>query len=161
MDSAEFVLGNHCCEADLPYLPGDILWVRETWSTTDACGLFPPWPSNGPHYMYRAELDPGHPYEEEAIWFPSTRMPRVAARIFLRVTNVRVERLRDISSKSAGAEGVDFETDNSGQFRRRQFLKLWNSTIKPADLPFYGWAANPWVWVIEFERCEKPEGWCK
>lgn len=158
MDSAEFVQGNHCCEVDLPCVPGDILWVRETWSTTVACGLFPPWPTTGTHYIHKAELNPGHPYEEEAHWYPSIHMPKKAARIFLRVKSVRAERLQDISPKSAGAEGVKWETDNSGQFRRFQFSQLWDSTIKPHDLPKYGWAANPWVWVIEFERCEKPEG---
>ena len=43
----------------------------------------------------------------------------------------------------------------------KAFLELWNSTTKKADLPKYGWDANPWVWVVEFERCEKPEGWDK
>ena len=44
-------------------------------------------------------------------------------------------------------------------FSAERFETLWDSTIKPADLDKYGWDANPWVWVIEFERCEKPEGW--
>ena len=43
---------------------------------------------------------------------------------------------------------------------KHAFWDLWDSTIKPADRDKYGWIANPWVWVIEFERCEKPEGWC-
>lgn len=67
---------------------------------------------------------------------PSIHMPKEAARIWLKVTNVRVERLQEIALK--------------------EWKNLWNSTIKKTDLDSYGWEANPWVWVIEFERCEKP-----
>lgn len=145
-----------------PYQPGDTLWTRETWSTTDTCGLFPPWPSTGTHYIYKAELEVGHPYETEARWFPSIHMPRKAARIFLRVTDVRVERLQDIGRPGIFCEGIDRSMENEPVRRIfNAFHTLWDSTLKPADLSLYGWAANPWVWVIEFERCEMPEGWCK
>ena len=75
-------------------------------------------------------------------------MPKEAARIFLRVTDVRVERLQDCGNMQAKDEGCSCCS---------QFARIWDSTIKPADLDRYGWAANPWVWVISFERCEKPE----
>ena len=80
-------------------------------------------------------------------WHPSIHMPKEAARLFLRATGVRVERLQDIDDDGVVAEGLKIGD---------AFDVLWDSTIKPADLPLYGWDANPWVWVIEFERCEKP-----
>lgn len=75
-------------------------------------------------------------------------MPKEAARLFLRVTDVRVERIQDIDDGGISAEGLEIGC---------YFDDLWNKTIKKSDLPIYGWNANPWVWVIEFERCEKPE----
>ena len=74
--------------------------------------------------------------------------PAQAARIFLRVTDVRVERVQDIDDDGVVAEGL-----NIGD----PFDELWDSTIKPADRAFYGWDANPWVWVIEFERITREE----
>lgn len=116
-----------------PYQPGDTLWVRETWAKSMA-GTF----------MYQAD--------DKAImverWRPSIHMPREAARLFLRVKEVSVEKLREISALSAMDEGVTDWND---------FVRLWNTTIKSADLPLYGWDANPWVWVIEFERIGKDE----
>lgn len=127
-----------------PYQAGDILYVRETWREY-----------NGKYY-YRADECPDYDnYKTNPKWKPSIHMPKEAARIFLRVADVRVERLQDITPKQAGNEGVSWETDNSGQFRRWQFHKLWDSTINKKDLDEYGWNANPWVWVIEFERFEK------
>ena len=81
-------------------------------------------------------------------WRPSIHMPREAARIFLRVTDVRVERLQDCGNMQAKDEGC---TGSS------QFARLWDSTVKPADRATLGWEANPWVWVIEFERIGKDE----
>lgn len=172
MDSAEFVRGNHCCEVDLPFVPGDILYVRETWSTTDDYGLFPPWPINGTHYIYKAELEAGHPYETEAIWHPSIHMPKSAARIFLQVTNVWVERLQDITITDCKREGVvlppprgdeyDYELDPDCRYLF-EFQNLWENTLKRSEVDQYGWDANPWVWVIEFKRITKQEaenaGW--
>lgn len=137
-----------------PYRPGDILYVRETWVRSMA-GT----------YLYRATDTPlildG--------WCPSIHMPREAARIFLRVTDIRVERLQDIDNAGALAEGFDGRCEGPQDgalsdcqkvydFSIERFSTVWNSTIKPADRALYGWEANPWVWVIEFERCEKPEG---
>lgn len=75
-------------------------------------------------------------------------MPKEAARIFLRVTNVRVERLQDIDDDGVVAEGLEIGAP---------FDELWDSTIKKSDRDMYGWAANPWVWVIEFEVMEVTE----
>lgn len=142
------------------YQPGDILYVRETW-----CG----W--HLPHgellYRYKA-TDPndnktpkGPEYDEEwevIPWRPSIHMPKAAARIWLKVTDVRVERIKDMCSdydnflKEGLIQEHGFRSELANCFKR-----LWNSTIKKSDLDRYGWDANPWVWVIEFERCEKPE----
>lgn len=95
-------------------------------------------------------------------------MPKEAARIWLRVVGVQLERLQDITENGAKAEGA---IDNRGFIHspeneynrihtaREHFAEIWNSTIKKSDIDHYGWKANPWVWVIEFERCEdwKPE----
>ena len=128
--------------------PGDTLWVRETWAKSMA-GTF----------MYQAD--------DKAImverWRPSIHMPREAARLFLRVTGVRVERLKDIDGHGILKEGIDNGKSNPAMGTRWEnmqsmaFAELWNSTLKSADLPLYGWAANPWVWVIEFERISKDE----
>lgn len=144
-----------------PYEIGDILWVRETWSTTDKCGLYPNWPIDGIHYMYKAD-DPDCSAAKESRWYPSIHMPKQAARIFLRVKEVRVERLQSITSYGCVKEGISKDILYALKERMTKgiFAILWESTIKKADLPKYGWDANPLVWVIEFERCEKPEGWC-
>lgn len=144
-----------------PYEIGDILWVRETWSTTDKCGIYPNWPIDGIHYMYKSD-DPDCSAAKESRWYPSIHMPKQAARIFLRVKEVRVERLQSITSYDCVKEGISKDILYALKERMTKgiFAILWESTIKKADLPKYGWDANPLVWVIEFERCEKPEGWC-
>ncbi len=86
-------------------------------------------------------------------WHPSIHMPKKAARIWLKVTDVRVERLQEIDTLGCQREGVDIT--RNGIFKR--FSSLWESTIRKADIERYAWAANPWVWVIEFERCGRPE----
>ena len=150
-----------------PYMPGDILYVRETWNTTDECGLFPPWPSTGIHYMYLADA-PESQAAKDAKWRPSIHMPKEAARIFIRVTDVRVERLQSIDEDGAIEEGcvpvacpacfgfggrcTDCNGTGAIEPALLDFVDIWNSTIKKKDLPLYGWESNPWVWVIEFER---------
>lgn len=132
----------------LPYHHGDILWVRETWAKNPF----------GDGYIYPTEV-PGAGQK----WKPSIHMPREAARLFLRVTGVRVERLKDIDGHGILKEGIDNGKSNPAMGTRWEnmqsmaFAELWNSTLKSADLPLYGWAANPWVWVIEFERISKDE----
>ena len=126
----------------LPCEPGDILYVRETWGEWTGGYLYKAWAEPFP----QAGNLPG------VKWHPSVHMPREAARIWLKVTDVRVERLQDITDDGAEAEGCfDYTSTALG------FPDVWDSTIKKSDLDRYGWNANPWVWVIEFERCEKPQ----
>lgn len=91
-------------------------------------------------------------------------MPKKAARIWLKVTNVSVERLQNITEDGAKAEGENWKNGKNVGWEEKmwrtaieRFAKIWDSTIKKSDLDRYGWNANPWVWVIEFERCEKPK----
>lgn len=131
-----------------PYESGDILYVRETYNgmitgTKDRPKIT---------YWYKADDEMNNPDDK---WRPSIYMPKHAARIWLKVTDVRVERLNDITKEQAGREGVTWETDNSGLMRISQFIKLWNSTLKKSDYDKYCWNANPWVWVIEFEKLER------
>lgn len=165
-----------------PYQPGDILYVRETWEHFECCccegdehGNCYREPQQSALnkscgcYMYRATDE----IYGDARWHPSIRMPKEAARIWLKVTDVRVERLQDITPKGAESEGVGnlfyddigygeknygTEVDPEYGIAKEQFAWLWESTIKKSDIDRYGWDASPWVWVIEFERCEKPEG---
>lgn len=137
----------------LPCEPGDILYVRETWK-------------KAPNGYYYYEDWQRNDIADVTKWKPSIRMPKEAARIWLKVTDVRIERLQDVTEDGAKAEGA---IDNRGFIHspeneydriytaREHFIKIWNSTIKKSNLNRYGWDANPWVWVIEFERCEKPK----
>ena len=149
-----------------PYQPGDVLYVRETWQRLSDFGEW--------RYEYRADYEDDDPLRLDGMyitWRPSIHMPKDAARIFLRVTGVRCERLRDITAMDAFHEGTgrlflediaygdkDYECDLDDEYgmAREQFAWLWESTLRKNDLERYGWWANPWVWVIEFERCEKP-----
>ena len=139
-----------------PYQPGDILYVRETW-----CAL----PVNEAGHMrghstyyYRADGDL-RPSGWRGKWNPSIHMPKEAARIWLKVTDVRVERLQEITADGIRNEGLSSAAVHCGdmEIALKEWENLWNSTIKKSDLDRYGWDASPWVWVIEFERCEKPE----
>lgn len=151
------------------YQPGNILYVRETWLQFKD------------KYYYRAGNDGVSALSDKGIafkWRASIHMPKEAARIFLRVTEVRTERLQSISDDGAcdeGAEGTPCgdcgERDYGSRYEfcttcantgwvnppREEFKSIWDTTIKPKDLDRYGWAANPWVWVIEFERISKEE----
>lgn len=159
----------YCVEAKPPCKVGDILWVRETWGKLTECDVFPPYEPNEERFIYRADI--GDPDHFQAKWHPSIHMPREAARIFLRVMDVRVERLQDITEEQAVMEGfsagcfeisggpLGVEDDPETWTAVEVFDDLWNSTIKPKDRDIYGWYANPWVWVITFERCERPFGW--
>lgn len=153
-----------------PCEPGDILYVRETvWQKIgyylDIDGeTKPSWYNEFKYVASDEKPETGWNYS----WAkrPSIHMPKEAARIWLKVADVRVERLQEISEDGAKAEGA---IDNRGFIHsseneydrihtaRDHFIKIWNSTIKKSDIDRYGWDANPWVWVIEFERCEKPK----
>lgn len=183
---------NEPCVRKAPYQPGDVLYIRETW--TEECEK----------YYYRADydsdyLDPcetlsggypascrNHPGCDGCMatssrihWRPSIHMPKEAARIWLKVTDVKVERLQEMKPVDVIKEGAypdcwdclnTYEESGSqccyGTEEQcsqcdgvmMEWEKLWNSTIKKTDIDRYGWDANPWVWVIEFERCEKPKG---
>ena len=134
-----------------PYQPGDILYVRETWK-------------KAPNGYYYYESWQRNDIADVTKWKPSIHMPKKAARIWLKVTDVRVERLQNITDDGAKAEGANWKNGKNVGWEEKmrrtaieRFAKIWDSTIKKSDLDRYGWNANPWVWAIEFERCEKPE----
>lgn len=98
-------------------------------------------------------------------WISPYWLTKETARIFIKVTNVRVERLKDINTEESRKEGVSIDNwvarggygGDDSPFWIEAFAELWDSTIKKSDIENNGWNANPWVWVYEFERCEKPE----
>lgn len=159
-----------------PYKPGDILYVRETWSQTrcfdcdfecDECelniernGKCPPdegFCDDG-YYVYYATDNVNSIDNGQIKWHPSIHMPREAARIWLKVTDVRIDRLWDMGRIDFLKEGLTLPHDeHTDLFLEMEYKQIWDSTIKKKDLPIYGWDANPWVWIIEFERIEKPE----
>lgn len=167
-------------EQHLPYQVGDILYVRETWERFecwncegDERGNCPKEPKKSVLdktcgcYMYRATDE----ISGDAKWHPSIHMPKEAARIWLRVVDVQLERLQDISNDEAiaeGAQGIECDHVNADPCGCTEcmntgwieppivgFMQIWDETIKKSELDLYGWEANPWVWVIEFERCDK------
>lgn len=150
------------------YQPGDILYVRETvWQKTghylDVDGETKAVWCNEFKYVATDEK-PETGWNYSWVKRPSIHMPKEAARIWLKVTDVRVERLQEITEDGAKAEGANFKNGKNVGFEEKmnrtaieRFVDIWNSTIKKSDLDRYGWDANPYVWVIEFERCEKTE----
>lgn len=191
-----------------PFSAGDILYVRETWGVY--CRNW--WEATD--FVYRADWQAQEtPFglTEPPKWRPSIHMPKEAARIFLRVKDVRVERLQAITDEDAIREGIvrmfdhlsdaeyaawgnkaakgmaktdwpwnnylwhgDFgkfglgsRKSDAWQYQRSgydsprdSFSSLWNLTVNLKDWDTYGWDANPWVWVIEFERISKEEAGC-
>ena len=146
-----------------PYQPGDILWVRETWSPVNV---------RPKRYIYKADVARriGEGVGLPLCWHPSIHMPKEAARIFLRVTGVRVERLQEITEDGAKAEGAEksypytdpetgktvFVLDEKGTYCSG-FSQVWDRTIKQKDRLSCCWESTPWVWVIDFERISKEE----
>lgn len=170
-DDGESELCSDGCEH--PYsspfgMPGDRLYVRETWQHANfPLGAY----QDGTPVFFRADYldDPHGPDGEKSPegkyrhWSPAIHMPKAAARIWLEINGVRVERLQSISKEDVASEGVVIERPRSfamygcsaherGDMLKRaaldQFKVLWEST--GGD-----WAANPWVWVIDFKRIEK------
>lgn len=163
-----------------PYQVGDILYVRETWRPT--IGAMHTMSRDGKRIVYTSDEHVGYEYKAHCFgvsdfyfsdgfkesenyehmseiishgnWHPSIHMPKEAARIWLKVTDVRVERLQDIFDDPPGPnnqivrEGFLFGCD---------FIAGWENTIKKTDRNSYGWDANPWVWVIEFEVIKNDE----
>lgn len=152
-------------ERTCPICTGDILYVRETWK-------------KAPNGYYYYEDWQRNDIADVTKWKPSIHMPKEAARIWLKVTNVRVERLQEMKpvdvikegaypdcwdclntygeSGSQCCYGTEEQCSQCDEVMM-EWEKLWTSTIKKSDIDRYGWNANPYVWVIEFERCEKPE----
>lgn len=137
---------------------GDRLWVRETFCLAhpdyhnEGDGLGRPVRDDGRWCFYRAtdpDVESGDK-EGASPWRPSIFMPRWASRITLEVTSVRVERVQDISEADARAEGVEPLQMDGGSYIPR-YEGLW-CQINGAG----SWAANPWVWVVEFRRIETP-----
>lgn len=155
-----------------PCHTGDILYVRETWCDPSGTGYPFLYKADMPMHWDSEDTEIGVPVDlkaEDYTWRPSIHMPKEAARLFLRVKDVKVERLQSITELDIlEKEGitVDFPQPKPSYMSlaytetrlkpavRKAFADLWDSTIKPGDRAIYGWEANPWVWVIEFERCE-------
>lgn len=142
---------------------GDILYVRETVWQKIGHYLDVDGETKGSYYnkfLYVAtDEEPETGWNYSWVKRPSIHMPKEAARIFLKVADVRAERLQEIDAVGCLQEGIESEYPHvlNGEEKRYAFSQLWNSTIKKSDIDTYGWNANPWVWVIEFERCEKPD----
>ncbi|MGV3727774.1 hypothetical protein [Hydrogenophaga sp.] len=153
----------HNMESQIPCpygQPGDRLWVRETWAQN--------WNQLSDtrmdrSYVYRADGEQrAQDNGTDLPWRPSIHMPRVASRISLEITGVRVERLQDISETDAIAEGIEsdvqpgdpaplwrnYSTGNTTISPVYSYETLWESINGPGS-----WDTNPWVWVIEFRRC--------
>lgn len=158
----DYICGPGSCDVDQEYRyikcpygkPGDELWVRETFSLPyhiQELGLKPSECHPELEVHYWADGDP-----ESGDWTwpkPSIHMPRWASRIQLRVTDVHVERVQDISEEDAITEGV---TVPEGEDvlkpitdARTWFSILWDNINAERG---FGWNADPWVWVVEFER---------
>ena len=144
-------------EPQPPYKKRDIMYVRETWCNINRDGT-------EPDYYYFADRRICEDYDEsEWVWRPSIHMPKDAARIWLKVTNVAVERLHDMTLNDFLSEGVVLrpeafnDPDNAYLQAREIFKGIWDSTVPKKQLARYGWDANPWVWAVKFERCVKPE----
>ena len=166
-------------EKEPPYRIGDILYVREIWcwfpcwdcgmDTGDGCTdkeanrIYNTNKKEHGCYAYKASFaDAEQPFDK---WYPSIHMPKEAARIWLRVTGVRAERLQEITVDEAKKEGANLRNGKNVGWHEKwyhtaieRFEKIWDSTIKKADMEKYGWEANPWVWVIEFVPCKRPDG---
>lgn len=169
-------------ERTCPICPGDILYVRESvfqgvGHYLDVSGETVSVLTNDFEYYADGLHEKDHWKDKyERTWMhrrPSIHMPKEAARIWLKINDVRVERLQEITEEQAKAEGakqcyeqistienrpVTYIAEDGNGYYILGFKNIWNSTIKKSDIDRYGWDENPWVWVIEFERCEKPEG---
>jgi hypothetical protein len=144
--------GCSCQPVHCPHgTPGDRLWVRETWAhERDGTGC-----PDDTGVLYRA-TDPGWDDEGTGLrWRPSIFMPRIASRILLEITDVRVQRLQEISDEDARAEGIDLQGFRSltegiaGREHRIKFHDLWEDIHGDGS-----WNTNPWVWAITFRRLE-------
>jgi hypothetical protein len=153
-----------------PYgAPGDLLWVRETFAYATDFGY------DTDYVFYRASYANGGIYDDVKRWKPSIHMPRWASRIQLRITDMRVERVQEITEEDAKAEGIRAVTKDGELFKYCVYDMGDHSSIPWADMPRdaitafftlwntinaargFGWDSNPWVWVVSFERVEQEE----
>jgi hypothetical protein len=134
---------------------GDKLWVKETWQYVDFCGE-----DNG--YVYRA-TDPDWETMEGWTWKPSIFMPKKACRTFLDITDIRIEKLQDITEEDAISEGIiEFTKDDKLAKYWYDHEGVWSDMPYTAKEAFemlwvsingeQSWNENPWVWVIDFKR---------
>ena len=169
------------CKSELlmfcPYgQPGDILWVRETWQhdiKVDIDSSPMKWVPNG-KFVYAAD---GTILSKEemgklGVWKPSIHMPKIAARLFLQIKSIRVESLQSISAADAIAEGIeDIKADELPNYFYRRYIPADNGALGTVNpITSYktlwqlingvdSWNENPWVWVVEYEKIDKPENW--
>lgn len=182
------------------YKKGDILYVRETWCQYGKLNDYDQLIEGTEEYYYRADGENPTPFNDfivhhpgwdecrkTPIWHPSIHMPKEAARLFLRVMDVGVERLQEITEEEALAEGIPDEWPMKPVYCPHckgegllgalhpvslgfmevdcpycekavvRFSNLWNSTVPKEKLLIYGWNANPWVWIYRFERISEEE----
>lgn len=160
------------------YAPGDILYVRETWAfqncidcmdsymDDDTCMLgYTPVVHEDKDsvsegcYIYRADCT--HP--ERYVWHPSIHMPRTAARIWLEILGVKIQRLQDMTLDDFLREGVVIppeaynDPDNAYMQARNEFIRIWDFTVPQSEISKYAWAANPWIWAYDFKWIPKPK----
>lgn len=154
-------------ENEAKYQPGDILWVRETWNYSDDLE-YP--------YLYKQKEQDELKAEffKRMKWKPSIFMPKEACRLFLKVTDVRVERLQDITGVDACKEGIERWVETRIKSQPTRYKVYYQDD--PQDPAFYtscpvdsfetlwqsingkeSWKQNPWVWVYSFEKTERPD----
>ncbi len=156
-------LGSHLESLALcgKYQPGDMLWVRESFRLSD-------FPEKEGKYEYRANMENPYAVWNTGIWKPSIHMPKTACRLFLEVASIRVERLHDITDEDAKMEGIEKAHDyGNGLFSYKNYSEMDVVDWELASLSFMtlwesingkeSWNSNPWVWVIEFKKCDKPK----
>lgn len=154
---------NQMFEEKCPWKVGQTLWVKETWRNISI-------KREDPVFTYKADYSSAY-VGEPIKWKSSRYMPRKAARLFLKVISIRVERLQDITEEDARAEGirefslvasngttklygVTYEQPEKSYTAKQEFTYLWNDLNAKRG---FGWDTNPWAYVIEFERVEVPE----
>lgn len=144
--------------SNVPYQVGDILYVRETGMIQSMKNfgkkvkmLFKADNSLVEFSVSDEEYERLSKWELIKRWLSPYWLTKETARIFLKVTDIRVERLKEMTLTDLIKEGMWIKGES---IPANKFIDLWNSTINKQDLNSYGWEANPWVWVIEFERVE-------
>lgn len=151
-DTGGFVDGS--CKVNPPYQIGDILYVKEKFEEIEK-----ELPESYDTEIILPAVRDFYPYGKHIKYIPSIFMKKSMARIFLRVTDIRLEKIGDMSIQDMLNEGINRDgiitTDGPIEYRViNRFEELWDSTVREEQ---YKFASSPWVWVIEFEHCEKPE----